>query len=51
VGYDSVGWSIAGSVSRHNSPRDKEDDELWEDLVERLKAIRDEPKYERLNLV
>lgn len=51
MGRDSVGWAVAGSVSRHNSPEDREDDELWDELVERLKAIRDEPKYNQLGLV
>jgi hypothetical protein len=51
MGYDAVGWSVAGRVSRHNSPKDKEDDELWDELVKRLEEVRDDPKFERLGLV
>lgn len=51
MGWDTVGWSVAGRVSRHNSPDDEIDDELWEDFLKRAKELRDEPKYERLGLI
>jgi hypothetical protein len=39
MGRDSRRWEVVGSVSRHNSPQDVEDDRLWSEMIQRLEEI------------
>lgn len=39
MGREIRKFSIEGSVSRHNSPRDIEDDEQWDLIYSKLKAV------------
>lgn len=48
MGYDTVQLTVVASVSRHNSPQDKEDDADWRELSERIEMIVREHKYEGL---
>lgn len=48
MGYDARRLEIVAHVSRHNSPKDDRHDELWEDLMERIQAIVDDPKYQEI---
>lgn len=41
---------ISGSVSRHNVPRDEEDDILWEQFVHLVKAVKNGKAWESLLL-
>ena len=45
MGRDRVGIDIVAYVGRRNDPDDERDDELWEELRERVKAIVEDPKY------
>ena len=42
MGRDARRWEVVGSVSRHNSPQDIEDDRLWSEMVKRLEEIVNE---------
>lgn len=45
VGYHINTLTVIASVSRHNSERDRLHDELWDELVERIEALCNDPKY------
>jgi hypothetical protein len=45
MGYQQAKAEIFASLSRHNSPRDDEDNRLWADLVRRVRAVVEEPQY------
>lgn len=49
MGYSTVGLQVSGSVSRHNSERDKQDDALWEELHDRIVALCSDPRYEQVS--
>lgn len=51
MGADITRLVYQARVSRHNSPRDAEDDALWADFCARVQAIADEPQYERICLM
>lgn len=50
MGYEVMTLEITGIVSRHNSAQDRADDWLWADLVERIRTIAEEPKYQEINV-
>lgn len=45
MGYETMRREIFASVSRHNSERDREHDELWEDACRRIQEVIQDPKY------
>jgi hypothetical protein len=51
MGREQVSWHVLGTVSRHNSAQDHDDDELWEELTVALSATCDNPKFASLNLI
>ncbi len=48
MGYDSRNWTVVARLSRHNSERDMNDNELWNELTERLCRVASAPRYERI---
>lgn len=48
MGRNCVEFKVIATVSRHNSERDREDDDLWEELQERVRAICMEHRYESI---
>lgn len=46
MGRDSREAKIAASVSDHNSEQDDIDEKLWEELLEEIRAVVRQPKYE-----
>lgn len=46
---EGVAFTVIGTVSRHNSPKDAEHDELWADLKRRVDAIVDEDQYAKIH--
>lgn len=46
MGFELATWRVSATLSRHNSARDDEHDALWADMIARLQAIINEPKYE-----
>jgi hypothetical protein len=51
MGYLHVEFKIVASVSRHNSDKDKEHDELWEDVIRRVDEIMKDPKYSEIQVM
>ena len=45
MGNDSISWEVHGRLSRHNSPRDNHDNDLWDKMTAELAAICDKPEY------
>lgn len=50
MGYDSATLRVSASLSRHNSPKDKEHDKLWDEFVSRVTAIAKEEKFQAIYL-
>lgn len=50
MGYLLVTGNFYASLSRHNSARDLEDNQLWLDFVGRISAISEEEKYKKISL-
>lgn len=48
MGRQIVTFTVSGSVSRHNSERDEQDDADWLQLCERMAMIAKEHRYERV---
>jgi hypothetical protein len=48
MGYESRHVEIHATVSRHNDDRDSRHDALWDDLVERIRAIVKEAQYDEI---
>lgn len=51
MGYDQVGLTVHAYVSRHNSPRDAEDDLQWAELAARVREIAEDPAYANLSVI
>lgn len=51
MGYYAAEFRMVSHLSRHNSRRDRIDDLLYEELVERIRGITDEHRYEHLNIL
>jgi hypothetical protein len=51
MGREWKSWEVQACLSHHNAPEDDEDRILWGDLRQRLCAIAEEPKYERLRVM
>lgn len=51
MGYDQVGISIVAHVSRHNDPRDAEDDLQWAELAARVREVAEDLAYLNLNVI
>ena len=45
MGYESVQIRVYAAVSRHNSPRDVEHDQLWAEVAARIRAVVEDEKY------
>lgn len=45
MGYDRKEYTFCARVSRHNSPQDEEHDALWEEMIQRIEKILNDPKY------
>lgn len=45
MGYEAVALVATGLLSRHNSPQDQRDDNLWNDFLDRVRATAADPKY------
>lgn len=45
MGYEMVTFRAVADLSRHNSERDREHNELWNDFLDRVDAICEEEKY------
>ena len=45
MGYDRRSMTVTVYVSRHNSEQDEIDDALFDDMVERIREIINDPKY------
>ncbi len=50
MGWDTEKMVIYGYTSAHNSPQDKLDEYLWNELKHRIHLMCDEPRYESLSL-
>ncbi len=50
MGYEQVYLRATALVSRHNSERDRRDDELWKEFLDRVRLIANEPRYQRILL-
>lgn len=50
MGYLYVSGKFYGTVSRHNSNRDKEHNALWLDYIKRITEIAEEEKYKDIIL-
>jgi hypothetical protein len=48
MGYNRQEFTVTAVTSSHNSPRDDEDEALWNELVERVRQIVEDKKYERI---
>lgn len=48
MGREVVQVTITASLSAHNSPEDAEDEALWGELCQRVRAVTDDPKYARV---
>lgn len=48
MGRQVVQFTVTGSVSRHNSDADREDDADWLRLCERMEMIAKEHAYARI---
>jgi hypothetical protein len=46
MGRSQKRWGVVGSVSRHNDPRDEQDDDLWDEMISKLHHIAEQ--YEGL---
>jgi hypothetical protein len=51
VGYERKEFVVMGHVSRHNSEKDERHDALWDEVVKKLEAIIDDPKYSEITLM
>ena len=51
MGYEHVEFKVVGSVSRHNSEKDKKHDELWQEVIKRVEEIMEDPKYSEIQLM
>lgn len=49
MGRAYTSMTVTASLSRHNSALDVEDDQLWAELVERVRAIVREDRYAAIN--
>ena len=49
MGYDYKEYTVCAHVSRHNSPKDEEHDALWAEMIERIKKIVNDPKYQPID--
>jgi len=45
VGYDQRRLEVVAAVSRHNSPKDDEHDDLWAVLELRIKQLVEDPMF------
>lgn len=48
MGYEQVELKIVGKVSRHNSPRDRVHDKIWEEFVNYITKQINESSYSEL---
>lgn len=48
MGYEQVELKIVGKVSRHNSPRDRIGDKIWEEFVDYITREINEGSYSGL---
>lgn len=49
MGTQQVKLEVYGSVSRHNSDKDRQHDSLWEELRHRVEMIVREHRYEEIS--
>lgn len=50
MGFYGPRFEMRASLSRHNSRNDRIDNLLYEELIERLRGIVNEPRYAGLDL-
>jgi hypothetical protein len=48
MGYERVQGRFSALLSRHNSARDREDDALWNEFVQRVRELAGEDKYKAI---
>jgi hypothetical protein len=49
MGFYGPRLELHASLSRHNSRRDEIDNLLYEEMVERIRAVVDDPRYAGIN--
>lgn len=50
MGLELVTAKVSASLSRKNSDKDVRHDLLWQDFIEQIKYIANNPKYKEINL-
>jgi hypothetical protein len=48
MGREYVAMEITGRLSRHNDPRDRDDDRSWEDLARQVHRLVAQPRYRQI---
>lgn len=48
MGREQASFTVYATVARHNSEQDRIDDDLWEELQRRVRAICREHRYESI---
>jgi hypothetical protein len=49
MGREYVTMKITGRLSRHNDPRDRDDDRSWEELAAQVHRLVAQPRYRQIN--
>lgn len=50
MGYEAVDLHATAILSRHNAPQDTRDNTLWNDFLDRVRALARDPKYDPILL-
>lgn len=45
MGYERNTLQLSATLSKHNSPRDDEHEQLWEELRAQVQQVIDDPRY------
>lgn len=49
MGREYVAMEITGRLSRHNDPRDRDDDRSWEELAAQVHRLVAQPRYRQID--
>lgn len=49
MGWTAETWHLTAHVDSHGGERQRASEELWEEMQQKLNAIRDDPRYEPLS--
>jgi hypothetical protein len=49
MGYEQATIQISTRLSKHNSPRDYEHEALFDDLLQQIRLVVEQPKYEAIS--